>query len=95
MVGVGFTCLSKTERGRLDFGEFHSTSLIQRLASSPDGDEDELLRSHILPESISKQILEHPETFLELAQYDSSTIDRVVENFRLEKLVRQPVCEAT
>ena len=90
IVGVGFTYLSKIERGKLDFGEFPSASLVQRLASALDADEEELLLlSHRIPESISKRILEQPEAFRELAQCDSSTIDRMVENLRVEKLLSQ------
>lgn len=87
MVGVGFTYLSKIERGKLDFGEFPSANLIQRLASALDADEEELLLlSHKIPESISKRIFEQPEAFRELAHCDSSTIDRLVEHLRLEKM---------
>ena len=86
LVGVGFTYLSKVECGKLDFGEFPSANLIHRLASALDGDEEELLLlSHRIPESISKRIFEQPEAFRELAQCDSSTIERVLENLRLEK----------
>ena len=89
MVGVGFTYLSKVERGKLDFGEFPAASrLIQRLASALDADEEELLLlSHRIPESISKRILEQPDAFRELCQCNSSTIDRMVESLRREKSV--------
>lgn len=87
MVGVGFAYLSKIECGKLDFGKFPSASLVQRLAPALDADEEELLRlSHRIPESISKRIFEQPDAFRKLARCDSSTIDRLVENLRLEKL---------
>jgi|688.fasta_scaffold448802_2 transcriptional regulator with XRE-family HTH domain len=90
IVGVGFTYLSKIERGKLDFGDFPSANLIHRLAAALEADEEELLLlSHRIPESISKRIFEQPEAFRKLAQCDSSTIDRMVENLRLEKSVSQ------
>jgi len=87
LVGVGYTYLSKVERGKLDFGEFPSASLIHRLAVALNADEDELLLlSHKIPETISKRIFEQPQAFLELAQCDSSTIDRIVADLRADKL---------
>ncbi len=72
MVSVGFTYLPNVERGKLDFGNSPSASLIQRLASALDANEEDLLLlSHKIPASISKRIFEQPETFRELARCDS------------------------
>lgn len=86
LVGVGFTYLSKVERGKMDFGEFPSVSLIRRLASVLEADEDELLLlSHKIPDSISKRIFDQPDAFRELSLCDCSTIDRIVADLRAEK----------
>ncbi len=86
LVGVGFTYLSKVERGRLDFGEVPSASLIRRLALALDADEVELmLLAHRIPEAISSRIFEQPEAFRQLAECDAATIDRIVEELRFEE----------
>lgn len=69
LVGVGFSYLSKVERGRLDFAGSASESLIHRLADALDADEDELLllAEHV-PDSIARQIFSHPDVFRKLAR---------------------------
>ena len=77
-VGVGFTYLSKVERGKLDFGESPSASLIHRLADALDADEDELmLAAKRVPESIASRIFERPEVFLKLAKCNNAELTRV------------------
>lgn len=69
LVGVGFSYLSKVENGRLDFDGSPSESLIHRLADVLEADEDELLLlAHHVPESIARQIFDHPEVFRRLAR---------------------------
>lgn len=69
LVGVGFSYLSKVERGRLDFDGSPSESLIHRLAGVLETDEDELLLlAHHVPNSISERIFELPDVFRKLAQ---------------------------
>ncbi len=63
-VGVGFTYLSKVESGKLDFGDYPSSALIQRLAVVLDADADELLLlAGRIPDSIADRIREKPEVF--------------------------------
>ncbi len=78
-VDVGFTYLSKIERGKLDFGESPSANLIHRLADALDADEDELmLAAKRVPDSIASRIFEHPNIFLKLAKCDESEFSRFV-----------------
>ncbi|MEX1028270.1 MAG: helix-turn-helix transcriptional regulator [Candidatus Paceibacterota bacterium] len=77
-VGIGFTCLSKVERGKLEFAESPSASLIHRLADVLDADEDQLmLLAKRVPESLTNRIFEHPDVFLKLARCDAAALSRV------------------
>ncbi len=44
VAGVGFSYLSKVDNSKLDIADSPSEALIHKLAETPDGDEDELLR---------------------------------------------------
>lgn len=81
LVGVGFSYLSKVERGRLDFGGSPSESLIHRLADVLDGDEEELLllAEHV-PESIARQIFDHPEIFRKLARCSGKQLQMLTQH---------------
>jgi HTH-type transcriptional regulator, competence development regulator len=69
LVGVGFSYLSKVERGRLDFEGTASESLVHRLADVLETDEEELLLlAHHIPRSIADKIFENPEVFRQLAR---------------------------
>lgn len=79
MVGVGFSYLSKVERGRLDFDGSPSESLIHRLADVLEADEEELLLlAHHIPDAIAKRIFDHPELFRVLARCSDRQL-RVIE----------------
>lgn len=79
MVGVGYSYLSKVECGKLDFGEYPSASLIQRLADELAADEDELmLLAKRIPHSIANRVLEQPDVFLALAKCDADTLAKIV-----------------
>ena len=89
-VGVGFTYLSKVERGRLDFGEFPSEALIHRLADALDADEEELLiLADKVPEQIRRRLKERPEAFRQLAALDDPTLDKVLARIGGEKPKRK------
>ncbi|GAA4446796.1 helix-turn-helix transcriptional regulator [Novipirellula rosea] len=69
LVSVGFSYLSKVERGRLDFDGSPSESLIHRLADVLEADEEELLLlAHHVPDAIAQQIFDHPNLFRALAR---------------------------
>lgn len=77
-VGVGYSYLSKVERGRLDFGDSPSESLIHRLADVLDGDEDELLLlAHRIPAAIAETIFGHPEIFRDLARCNEDQLQQI------------------
>ena len=78
-VSVGFTYLSKVERGRLDFGDYPSEELIHRLADALGTDEEELLLlADKVPEAIRKRVRERPDVFRTLAGLDDEALDQVV-----------------
>lgn len=81
LVGVGFTYVSKVENGRLDFGDFPSESLIQRLAEALGADEDELLLlAEKIPEKIKTMVLRRPDAFRKLADLDGRKLDQVLRS---------------
>ena len=85
LVGVGFSYLSKVERGRLDFEGTASESLIHRLADVLDGDEEELLIfAGRIPDSIVDRIREQPELFRVLANCNEEKLSL------LKKIALQP-----
>lgn len=83
LVGVGFSYLSKVERGRLDFDGSPSESLIHRLAVVLETDEDELLLlAHHVPHSIAERIFELPDVFRQLAQCNDRDLVAMVKRTR-------------
>ncbi len=75
LVGVGFSYLSKVERGRLDFDGTASESLVHRLATVLESDKDELLMlAGRIPEALADRIREQPEVFRVFAQCDSQSL---------------------
>jgi transcriptional regulator with XRE-family HTH domain len=79
-VGVGFTYLSKVESGKLDFGDYPSSALIQRLAEALEADADELLLlAGRIPDSIADRIREQPEVFRVFAQCDAQRLSELKE----------------
>jgi transcriptional regulator with XRE-family HTH domain len=78
-VGVGFTYLSRVENGRLNYGDFPSESLIQRLANALDAHEDELLiLAEKIPERIKQRVFERPEEFKVLAELSDTELKKLV-----------------
>ncbi len=85
LVGVGFSYLSKVERGRLDFDGSASESLIHRLSEVLNGDEEELLLlAGRIPHSIVDRIREQPELFRVLASCNEEKLSL------LKKIALQP-----
>jgi len=77
-VGVGYSYLSKIERGRLDFGDSPSEALIHRLADVLEGDEDELLLlAHRIPATIAERIFDYPEIFRDLARCNEDQLQQI------------------
>jgi hypothetical protein len=75
LVGVGFSYLSKVERGRLDFDGTASESLVHRLATVLESDEDELLMlAGRIPQALADRIREQPEVFRVFSQCDSQSL---------------------
>lgn len=78
-VGVGFTYLSRVENERLNFGDYPSDSLIQRLAAALDADEGELLLlAKRIPEPVKKRVLQRPDAFLAFATCNDATLDKLM-----------------
>jgi transcriptional regulator with XRE-family HTH domain len=83
LVGVGFSYLSKVERGRLDFDGSASESLVHRLADVLETDEDELLLlAHHIPRSIADRIFKNPDVFRELAKFSDRQLKAIAARAR-------------
>jgi transcriptional regulator with XRE-family HTH domain len=77
-VGFGHSYLRKVERGRLDFGDSPSESLIHRLADALEGDEDELLLlAYRISAMIKEQIFDHSEILLDLAWCNEDQLQKI------------------
>lgn len=82
-VEVGFTYLSRVENGRLNFGDYPSNELIQRLADTFKISSDELmLLAERVPDRIRKRILQKPELFSLLADCRDDLLDRLLIQLR-------------
>ncbi len=78
-VNVGFTYLSKVETGRLDFGNYPSEGLIEKLAEALDADAGELLLlAEKIPAKIKTMVLRRPEAFSRLADLDNRRRDEIL-----------------
>jgi transcriptional regulator with XRE-family HTH domain len=78
-VGVSFTYISKVENSKLDFGDYPSEDLIQRLATALDADEEELLlMAEKIPEPIRRRLFERPDAFRLIARLDDKRLDGVL-----------------
>ncbi len=86
-VGVTFTYISKIENDKIDFGDYPSESLISKLATALNADEDELLLlAEKIPPRIKKRMLERSDVFCRIASLDDSALARLVEG--LDELLR-------
>lgn len=79
LVGVGFTYLSRVENERLTYGDFPSESLISRLATALEANEEELMvLARKIPDWVRERILSRPEAFFRIAALDDKTLDRIL-----------------
>lgn len=80
-VGVDFTYLSKIENEKLNFGDYPSEELIQKLAEALEADPNELLLlAEKIPPVIRQRVFERPDAFLRLALLDDKTLNKIIEN---------------
>ncbi len=78
--GISFTYISKIENHRLDFGDFPSEAVIEKIAAALDADPSELLMlAEKIPEAIRRRVLARPDAFRKLALLDDVALDRLVE----------------
>jgi transcriptional regulator with XRE-family HTH domain len=78
-VGVGFTYLSRAENERLQYGDYPSNALIEKLAKALDADADELLfLAQRIPDRMKRRILERPDDFRKLTELDDKALDRLL-----------------
>jgi len=79
LVGVNFTYLSRCETGTLDFANYPSEDLIQRLAAALGAEEDELLiLARKVPPVIRERVFQRPDVFGLLARLDDKALDRLM-----------------
>lgn len=78
--GVSFTYISKIENHRLDFGDFPSEAVIEKIAAALDADPTELLMlAGKIPEAIRRRVLARPDAFQKLALLDDVALDRLID----------------
>jgi transcriptional regulator with XRE-family HTH domain len=79
-VGVEFSYISKIENGKLDFGDYPSERLIERLADAMGVETDELLLlAEKVPPQIKQRVMDRPDAFRKFAQLDDEALDELVE----------------
>jgi transcriptional regulator with XRE-family HTH domain len=84
-IGVSYAYISKLENGRLDFTNYPSARLIQRLAAALDADEEELLLlAEKIPEPIRRRVFERPDAFRQIARLDDKRLDRLLASIKAE-----------
>jgi HTH-type transcriptional regulator, competence development regulator len=77
--GVSFTYISKIENHRLDFGDYPSEDVIEKIAVALDADATELLvLAEKVPEPIRRRVLERPDAFRKLALLDDVMLNEVL-----------------
>lgn len=79
-VDVEFSYISKIENGKLDFGNYPSERLIERLAEALGVEADELLLlAEKVPPQIKQRVMDRPDAFRKFAQLDDEALDELVE----------------
>ena len=77
--GVSFSYISKIENHRLDFGDFPSEAVVEKLAAALGADAiDLVVLAEKVPEPIRRRVLERPDVFRKLALLDDATLDSLV-----------------
>jgi transcriptional regulator with XRE-family HTH domain len=85
-VGVSFTYISKIENDKLDFGDYPSEDLIQKLAAALGADEDELLLlARKVPPEIRERVFERPDAFRKLANLDDAALDKLLQDIEKKR----------
>jgi HTH-type transcriptional regulator, competence development regulator len=85
-VGVSFTYISKIENEKLDFGDYPSEDLIQKLAAALGADEDELLLlARKVPPEIRERVFERPDAFRKLANLDDAALDKLLQDIEKKR----------
>jgi len=80
LVDVEFSYISKIENGKLDFGDYPSERLIERLAEALRVESDELLLlAEKVPPQIKQRVMDRPDAFRKFAQLDDKALDELVE----------------
>ena len=80
LVDVEFSYISKIENGKLDFGDYPSERLIERLAEALSVDADELLLlAEKIPPQIRQRVMDRPDAFRKFAELDDKALDELVE----------------
>jgi len=78
-LGIGDAYLSKIENQHLDFGDYPSEKMIQKLAIELEADEDELMiLAEKVPEKVRKRFLERPDVFLKLVGMSDEELDKTI-----------------
>jgi HTH-type transcriptional regulator, competence development regulator len=87
-VGVSFTYISKIENHRLDFGDYPSEEVIEKIAEALDADVTDLLvLAEKVPGPIRRRVLERPDAFRKLAMLDDKALDRLVDQIDDSKIL--------
>lgn len=82
-MGVSVSYISKVENEKLHFGDYPSEKFIHNLAAELRADEDELLLlSDRVPESIRKRVRENPEAFRLLAALSDEALEELLARHR-------------
>ena len=71
--------MTEIEDVPLNFPQFPSGELIQKLGKALDADEDELvLLAEKIPEQVRARVLQRPDAFRAFAACDDETLDRLM-----------------
>ena len=90
-VGVSFTYVCKIENEKLDFGDYPSEELIEKLAVALDVEENELLLlAEKIPQYIRKRVLQRPDAFGKFATLDDATLDGLLAHLGETPTPRRP-----
>lgn len=77
--GVSFSYTSKIENHKLDFSDFPSEAVIEKLATALRTDATDLLvLAEKVPEPIRHRVLERPDAFRKLALLGDAILDRLM-----------------
>lgn len=85
-LGVSVSYVSKVENQRLHFGDYPSEKFIHKLAAELEADEDELLLlTDRVPQSLQKRIRERPDAFRRFADLADADMDDLLSKLGVSK----------